>query len=182
MWRRGKALLAEAGYPDGVDLTISTFPGQLLTGAEVLKRQWAEIGVNLNIDLKPDEVTMLKEITAENSTYQISMTGLWNWGDPVIGVNRSYNCDNRKVAVAFSNMSWYCNEDVDAVLAAAGFELDLEKRKELYFKATDMINADVPVIYLTNEVWFTRMRQQVENPPDGVWGWMDSWAELWIAK
>ena len=179
---KGKALLAEAGYPDGVDMTISTFPGQLLTGAEVLRRQWGEIGVNLNIDLKPDEVTMLKEITAENSTYQISMTGLWNWGDPVIGVNRSYNCDNRKVAVAFSNMSWYCNEDVDAVLAEAAFELDHEKRKELYFKATDMINADVPVIYLTNEVWFTRMRQPVENPPDGVWGWMDSWAELWIAK
>ena len=45
-----------------------------------------------------------------------------------------------------------------------------------------MINADVPVIYLTNEVWFTRMQNGVQNPPDGVWGWMDSWAEMWVDK
>ena len=179
---KGKALLAEAGYPDGVQLTISTFPGQLQTGAEVLKRQWAEIGVDLQIDVKPDEVTMLKEITRENADFQISLVGLWNWGDPVIGVNRSYNCDNRKNNVAFSNMSWYCNEAVDAKLAEAGFEIDVERRKELYFEAQDMINADVPVIYLTNEVWFTRMQNSVQNPPDGVWGWMDSWAELWLDR
>ena len=179
---KAKALLAEAGYADGLELTISTFPGQLQTGAEVLKRQMAEIGVTLNIDVKPDEVTLLKEVTQENSPYQLTLVGLWNWGDPVIGVNRSYNCDNRKVGVAFSNMSWYCNPDVDAKLAEAAFEIDVEKRKQLYFEAQDMINADVPVIYLTNEVWFTRMQQFVENPPDGVWGWMDSWAELWLDK
>lgn len=179
---KAKALLAEAGYPDGLKLTISTFPGQLQTGAEVLKRQWAKIGVDLEIDVKPDEVTMLNEITKENSDYQISLVGLWNWGDPVIGVNRSYNCDNRKVGVAFSNMSWYCNEAVDAKLQEAGFAINVDERKKLYAEAQDMINADVPVIYLTNEVWFTRMQQSVQNPPDGVWGWMDSWAELWLDK
>jgi len=180
---KARALLSDAGYEEG-DLTIevSTYPGQLQTAAEVLKQQWSKIGVNVDIDMHPDEVTMLSEMTAEDSDYQIGLVGLWNWGDPVIGVHRSYNCDNRKVGVAFSNMSWYCNEEVDALLAEAGAELDTEKRKALYFQATDLINEDVPVIYASNEVWYTRMQQDVQNPPDGVWGWMDSWAETWIDR
>lgn len=178
---KAKALLAEAGHADGLELTIMVQP-DLAAGAEVLQRQWAKIGVTLNIDIAPDEVTSLKKITEENSDYQISLVGLWNWGDPVIGVNRSYNCNNRKVGVAFSNMSWYCNEAVDEVLQQASFEVDVEKRKELYFKAQEMINADVPVIYLSNAVWYTRMQPTLQNPPDGVWGFMDSWAEAWVKK
>ncbi|WP_179381324.1 ABC transporter substrate-binding protein [Jannaschia marina] len=175
-----RALLAEAGYPDGLELTISTFPGQLQTGAEVLQRQFAEAGITLNIDVKPDEVTLLNEVTAEDSPYQLSLVGLWNWGDPVIGVSRSYVCDNRRVGVAFSNMSWYCNEEVDAVFAEAAQTVDLDARRDLYFQVQDMLNADVPVIPLTNEVWYTPMQLSVQNPPNGVWGWMDSWAETWI--
>lgn len=179
---KAKALLAEAGHADGLEIVISAYPGQNQTAAEVLKQQWSKIGVDVKIDLQPDEVTMLSNMTAENSDYQIGLVGLWNWGDPVIGVARSYNCNNRKVGVAFSNMSWYCNEEVDALLTKAGSELDVDARRDLYFQATDLINADVPVIYASNEIWYTRMQKDVQNPPNGVWGWMDSWAETWVNR
>jgi len=178
---RAKELLAEAGYPDGLDLTISVSPHHG-TDAEILKQQWATIGVNLILDIKPDEISILSVYTEEDADFQIGVTGLWNWGDPVIGVNRSYNCDNRKVGVAFSNMSWYCNPEVDEVLSQAGFAIDEDERKELYFQAQEMINADVPVIYLVNEVFSTRMLPGIQNPPDGIWGFMDSWSELYIDR
>lgn len=178
---KAKALLAEAGYPDGLELTITVSPHHS-TDAEILKQQWAQIGVDVKLDIIPDEVSALSEYTKENADYQIGVTGLWNWGDPVIGVHRSYNCNNRKVGVAFSNMSWYCNEEVDAVLEQAGSTIDEEERKALYFKAQEMINADVPVIYLVNEIFSTRVRPGLQNPPDGIWGFMDSWAEMWVDR
>lgn len=179
---KAKTLLTEAGYPDGLTITMMTQPNHLVR-AEVTKRQWAKIGVNLEFDVKPDEVTLLKEMTKENATdWQVTTLGAWNWGDPVIGVHRSYNCDNRKVGVFNSNMVWYCNEEVDSLLTAAGSELDNEKRKELYFEAQELVSEDMPYIYLANLVWYTRMQHSVQNPPDGIWGWMDSWAETWLEK
>lgn len=176
---KAKELLAAAGYPDGVELTVTVAPNNA-AGAEVLKRQWAKIGVDLKIRMMPDEPSQVKEMVKENADYQMALVGYWNWGDPVIGVHRSYVCDNRKVGVGFSNMGWFCDPEIDEALAAAGAEVDVDKRRELYFHATDLINEQVPVIYLANEVWATRMQQSTENPPLGIWGWMDSWAESWV--
>ena len=77
-------------------------------------------------------------------------------------------------------MSWYCNEELDALLNEAGLEFDEAKRAELYFSAADIINEDVPVIYLSNQVWYQRMQLTLQNPPESIWGFMDSWAEMWV--
>ena len=178
---KARALLTEAGYPDGFSLTITTNT-ILIARAEVMREQWAKIGVDVKFDIRPDETTVLKEITKENADFQVTIYGTWNWGDPVIGVERNYRCDNRKVGVPWSNMTWYCNPAVDELFAQAGSEMDPEKRRELYFEVQALMNEDVPVIYLTNEVFSTRMQHSVENPPTGIWGWMDSWAETWVRK
>lgn len=178
---KAKALLADAGYPNGIELEmlIPSRSGEIAQ-AEVLQQQWSKIGVSLKIRTVADEPSLIKALTAENADYQLSLAAVWNWGDPVIGVNRTYKCDNRLAGVAWSNMSWYCNKDVDQLLDAAGLELNENKRKELYWHATERINIDLPVIYLTNFVYYTRTQKTLNNPPDGIWGWMDSWAEAWI--
>ncbi len=176
-----QALLDDAGYGDGFELNFHVTPAGVTT-AEIMASQWAKIGVEVIIEVVPDFPAWIGRTVGEGTDYQVTYTSLWNWGDPVIGVNRSYNCNNRVAGVAFSNMSWYCNEGLDEILNAAGLEFDPELRRDLYFEATDIINADVPVIYLSNQVWYTRMATHVENPPESIWGFMDSWAEMWIAS
>ncbi|MCU0274111.1 MAG: ABC transporter substrate-binding protein, partial [Acidimicrobiales bacterium] len=46
---KARALLAEAGYPDGFDMTTFVQPGISQRGGEILQQQWAEIGVNLDV-------------------------------------------------------------------------------------------------------------------------------------
>lgn len=176
---KAQALMDEAGYGDGLTLTMNQSQANV-PSMELLAEMWAEIGVTIEIDLDADFPDWAGKVTAEDTEYDLTWTTLWNWGDPVIGVNRSYNCDNRVAGVPFSNMSWYCNEELDDILNAAGLEFDDAKRADLYYQAADIINEDVPVIYLSNQVWYTRMQTTLENPPESIWGFMDSWAEMWV--
>lgn len=180
---KAKELLAEAGYPDGFKLTWHTAQPSSVPVAELVAAQWAEIGVEVEIIQLPGFVDWIGVVVGEDETaWQVTDTSLWNWGDPVIGVNRSYNCDNRITGVVFSNMSWYCNEEVDQLLADAGLSFDTDVRADLYHQAADTINDEVPVIYLSNQVFAQVQSLRLQNPPESIWGYMDSWAEMWVTE
>jgi peptide/nickel transport system substrate-binding protein len=176
---KAQALMDEAGYSDGFSLTMNQSQANVPT-MELIAEMWAKIGVTVEISLDADFPDWIAKTVGEGTEFDATWTTLWNWGDPVIGVNRSYNCDNRVAGVAFSNMSWYCNEEVDSLLNDAGLEFDDAKRAELYYSAADIINEEVPVIYLSNQVWYTRMQKSLQNSPESIWGFMDSWAEMWV--
>ncbi len=176
-----KALLESVGLADGFEVEIPADPSMLPT-AEFIKQNLEDINVTLNIRPVPDFPTWAADVAAGN--YDMAFTQLWNWGDPVIGVHRSYNCDNRIDApgVIFSNNSWYCNEEVDALLEQAGATFDNDERKDLYFEATELINQDVPVVYLGFAETYEIRKTRVQNPPDGVWGFMSPWHEVWLSE
>jgi len=176
---KAQALLDEAGYGDGFTLTMNQAQANV-PRMEIIAEMWSRIGVTVEISLDADFPDWIAKTVGEDTEFDVTWTTLWNWGDPVIGVNRSYNCDNRVAGVAFSNMSWYCNEELDGILEAAGLEFDEAARAELYYQAADIINEDVPVIYLANQVWYQRMSPNLQNPPESIWGYMDSWAEMWV--
>lgn len=178
---RAMELLGEAGLEDGFELEMPATAAGLPT-SEFIKQNLEDIGITVNINQVPDFPTWAAEVASGN--YDIVYTQVWNWGDPVIGVNRSYDCENRidPPGVIWSNNSWYCNETVDSLLDEAAITFDSDERAALYFEATELINQDVPIVYLGKPEVFQIRTTSVQNPPTGIWGVMSPWHEVQLAE
>lgn len=165
---KARALLAEAGYGDGLKLTLDYGWAGIRAQAEYLKPQLKKIGIDLTVRSSPDFPTWAKRIS--NHDFDLTWDVLFNWGDPIIGVHRSYLSSNIRKGVIWSNTQQYENSKVDAILEQAGQELDFEKRKALYSEFQKLVAKDVPVYWAHTLPFHTVSNEKVGNPPRGIWG------------
>lgn len=183
---KAKVLLAEAGYGEGgktLQLRIDYIPDideQQRAVAEYVKAALAKAGVEVSLRSSPDFPTWSQRISSYD--FDMTMDQVFNWGDPVIGVNRTYLCSNIREGVIWSNTQQYCNEEVDKLMNAAGVEPDPAKRKELYAAAFKQITADVPIHFINEVPYHTVYSQAVQNPPVSIWGAMGPMDEVWLKQ
>ncbi|MCR9074318.1 MAG: ABC transporter substrate-binding protein [Alphaproteobacteria bacterium] len=169
---KANALLDEAGYPRGSDgirfpLVIDFGWGAMKPMAEYMKPQLKKVGIEVTVQQSPDFATWSRRV----STWEFDMTmdGVFNWGDPVIGVHRTYLSTNIKNGVIWSNTQQYENARVDELLDAAGREMDPERRKALYAEFQQIVAEDVPLYPLYSAPYHTITSAKLENPPRGIW-------------
>ncbi len=175
---KAKALLDEAGYKAGSDGVrfkveldfIPAFAEMQKTVAEYIKPQLKKVGIIVSLRSSPDFPSWAKRVGGHE--FEMSMDIVFNWGDPVIGVHRTYICSNIKKGVIWSNTQSYCNKEVDDLLAAAGTELDLAKRVALYQKAQAIIVDEVPQVFLNELPYHTVYSNKIGNAPTTIWGAM----------
>ncbi|GAB5436997.1 ABC transporter substrate-binding protein [Falsiruegeria mediterranea] len=180
---KAKALMAEAGFADGMDLTIDYIPGpkeQQQSLAEYMKSQLKKIGINVTVRAAPDFPTWAGRVGGHD--FELSMDVVFNWGDPVIGVHRTYLSSNIRQGVIWSNTQQYANEKVDEILNAAAVEADPAKRKALYAEFQQMVAADLPIYWINALPYHTAYDKKLQNVPTGIWGTMHpmdqvSWSE-----
>ncbi|MDX6751221.1 ABC transporter substrate-binding protein [Geminicoccaceae bacterium 1502E] len=180
---KARALLAEAGYGDGLELTIDYAPGaaeQRKNVAEYLKAQLRKVGIDLNVRASPDFPTWARRVSSHE--FDVSMDLVFNWGDPVIGVHRTYLCDNITKGVIWSNTQSYCNPKVDELLDAAGQETDPARRKELYAEFQKIVVEDAPITFINVVPYHTAYRADVKNPPTTIWGAMSPMDEVYLDR
>lgn len=181
---KAKALLAEAGYGPGgkkLSLQIDAMPGadeHTRAVAEYAKAALAKVGVEASIRTSPDFPTWAQRIS--NFDFDITTDLVFNWGDPVIGVDRIYLCSNIRKGVIWSNTQQYCNEEVDALLQQAAVEPDTSARKALYGKAYAQIMQDVPIHFINEVPYHTAYSQRVMNPPVSIWGALGPMDDMWL--
>src|SRR5699024_389275 len=112
-------LLDDAGYPVDehgnrftVQLDYDPLSAEMSSSiAETIKANLKDVGIAVRIRSSADEPTWGNRVA--NYDYDMTLDNVWNWGDPAVGVERTYLCDNIKKGVLWANMSQYCNEDVD---------------------------------------------------------------------
>lgn len=180
---KANALMAEAGFGDGMALTIDYIPGpneQQLNLAEYMKSQLKKIGIDITVRAAPDFPTWAGRVGGHD--FEMSMDIVFNWGDPVIGVHRSYLSDNIRKGVIWSNTQQYANDKVDALLDAAAVELDEDKRRALYGEFQQIVAGDLPVYWINALPYHTSYDKRLQNAPTGIWGTMHpmdqvSWGE-----
>jgi len=181
---KANAILDDAGYARGSDgmrfpLTVDFgWPGAK-PQAEYLKPQLKKIGIDITVRTSAGFPAWAK--TVSNWDFDITTDVVFNWGDPVIGVHRTYLCDNAKKGVIWSNTQRYCNPEVDAILDKAGQENDQAKRVAFYSEAQKLIAQDVP-IYFTDTVPYHTIynHTKVGNPPNTIWGTCSPMDEVYL--
>jgi len=175
-----RALLADAGYADGdISLTIDYIPPQQAPYAEYVVQALEEIGITTELNVSPDFPTWAERVA--KGEHQMTINNVWNWGDPVIGVHRTYLSSNR-VGAIWTNNTGYENAEVDALLDKAAQEFDRDARIEIYGEFQDIVNEDVPIYFLTTPPFWQAYNPAVQNPSVGIWGLMSPMHEVWLAQ
>jgi peptide/nickel transport system substrate-binding protein len=169
-------LLDEAGLPKKADgtrfaMTIDYQPGipdNYETIANYLKPQLRKVGIDVTVRTSPDFATWAKRVSSWE--HEATMSGAFMWGDPAIGVHRTWISSNIRPGVIFSNTQGYANPEVDEIFAKATVERDPVKRKALYARFQEILAQDVPVAF--THVWSRKFlaRSELINVPEGIWG------------
>lgn len=143
-------------------------PDNSQTIAEYLRPQLKKIGIDAKVRAQPDFPTWAKRVSGFD--FDVSMDASFNYGDPVIGVHRTYLSSNIRKGVIWSNTQNYSNAKVDDLLAKATVERDQAKRKALYEEFQRVVVNDVPVAF--THVWTQTVvaDRSLKNVPVSIWG------------
>ena len=133
-----RALLAEAGYGDGLQITLHTpDTGNRPDLAAVLKEQWSEIGVDIEISVEPESVYY-----ADNGWLEVDL-GITGWGSRPYP---QFYLDVMLVSDAIWNESHFSDEEFDSLAAIAGTTLDEEERIQAYADIQRLLIERGPII------------------------------------
>jgi peptide/nickel transport system substrate-binding protein len=179
-------LLDAAGLKPGANgirtqLSLDAVPGvsDMRATAEYIKPALAKVGIDVQLRNSPDFPTWARRV----SSFQFDMTmdSVWNWGDPVIGVHRTYLSSNIREGVIWSNTQRYTNTKVDELLTAAGKERSLDRRKALYREFQRIVVDDVPIAFLYEPNFSVGFRR-LADPRASVWGLMSPMQDWSVRK
>ena len=185
---RAKKLLDAAGLTKGADGTRGKFTVQYIPGdndqqrnvAEYLRAAFKRLDIVLTEQPAPDFPTWAQRIS--NFDFDMTMDNVFNWGDPVIGVARTYLTSNIRKGVIWTNTQQYSNPKVDTLLEQAAVEPDPTKRKALYGEFQHIVVHDAPISYINVSPYHAVFDKRLTNLPLSIWGSLSPFDELaWSA-
>ncbi|MBX9699937.1 MAG: ABC transporter substrate-binding protein, partial [Acetobacteraceae bacterium] len=162
---RARALLAEAGYPEGFRLTIHgptnffTLDDNLL---QAIAQGFTRIGVETQVQTLPPPTFFTKATNREFSVFMTQFTS-WYTISPIRSVIMT-----RDPVAGFGpfNRQRYSNPAVDGPAMQALTTMDEERRREFTLQSARALLEDkgvIPVIYLRN-AWAGRRDRVVIDP------------------
>lgn len=159
---RAKALLAEAGFPNGLKTTLWAIPvvrAYMPNGrraAELIQADWAKVGVEAQI-VSYEWGEYLKR--AREGQHEIAMLGYtWDYPDPSQILTSGWSCDAAKTG---NNRARWCNREYSDLLARANSITDVAERTRLYRRMQEIFQEDVGGLLFANAQAFTPVRKNV---------------------
>ena len=151
---RAKALLAEAWYPDGLDLTLyaSTSGGALVEMAVAFKESAAPAGIRVKIQREPEQNFWTDVWMVEPFT-----TAWWDGRTADEALSLAYRSDARW------NESRYNNPRVDGLIIKARIQVDPAGGRETYGEIQRILIDEVPHIIPVFRPIFQGLRHNVRD-------------------
>jgi glutathione transport system substrate-binding protein len=151
---RAKALLAEAGYPNGFETTLTGGANTLVQrGMQFIQQQLAAVGVTVKVEpleagvltakmfnvQKPEDASIVALYTAWSSS-----TGDADWGTRPMLYTKSF-------PPVLANLAWYSDPLTDSAIEDGLATIDPTKRGAAYARAQAQAWQDAPWIALAVE-------------------------------
>jgi peptide/nickel transport system substrate-binding protein len=149
---KAKALLAEAGYPDGFEtdfLVPESGSGMIAPVglATVIQAYLSQVGIKANI--------ITQEWNSYLETYQAGlpaakagmaeMSWMRDTNDPALFSPANLNCDP---ATGFFNVGKYCNKELDELFQKAIATSDDAEKQELYRQVHKIVHDEAPWLFM----------------------------------
>ena len=184
--KKAAALLDEAGYKPGPDgerfkLNVDYIPGgtdeQQKGVAEYVRAQLKKVGIGVTARASADFPAWAKRIASGD--FDMTMDVVFNWGDPIIGVHRTYLSSNIR-PIVWTNTQKYRNPEIDRLLNTAGGVIDPTARKAYYSTFQKIVTDELPILYINVTPYHTATRKTVHNVPTNIWGPMSPLDEVTV--
>lgn len=171
-----KALMAEAGYAGGFEVTLDCPNNRYINDEEIciaLAAMWDKIGVKVRVNAMPRATYFPKTEKLDTSLY------MFGWGGAITDAETTFTPIYRnrgENGVGEYNRGNYKNDKLDALAAASSKEVDVAKRRELIRSVIREHNAQVHHIPLHRQFipWASRANVSVVHRAD-------NWLEVaWV--
>jgi peptide/nickel transport system substrate-binding protein len=182
---KAKKLLDEAGYPvkaDGYRFSIGyaslPYGSSWERLGEYVRLALGNVGIKVELE-NQDMGSWLKRVFTDWD-YGLASTFMHDYADPSIVMGQEFMSSAIQKGGTFNNAMNYRNPKLDALLADAAVETNLDKRKQMYFEAEKIIHDEMPEIFLMDmyytSVWNKRVHGLITN---GI-SMYSNWDSVWV--
>jgi peptide/nickel transport system substrate-binding protein len=137
---RSRALLAEAGYPNGFTVPLDCPVGTYDEACQAIAAMLAQVGIRAQLNLMPNNLFTQKIRRLESSFYVLS------WGVPTFDASytlRAIMASRSMGGAASWNLGGWSNAEFDAMVPQMDNELDPAARRAIMLRMHRLHNADV---------------------------------------
>ncbi|MEF7613900.1 ABC transporter substrate-binding protein [Aquincola sp. MAHUQ-54] len=168
---RAKALLAQAGYPEGFDLTLDCPTDRYVLGHAVctaLVGPFARIGVRLTVDARPKSIYFPKVFSNDTSFFYVGVGG--SIADAQVLMDLSMHSQDPARKKGSLNFGRFTDAELDRLIDDAGSEADPAARAGMIRDAQRRMAAQHHLLPLFRPMltWATRARVQAVVTPNNL--------------
>lgn len=181
-----KALLDEAGYPEGADgkrFSLRLLPAPYFSETrqfgDYLRQALAAIGIDAAI-VSNDSAGHIKAVYADHA-FDLAIAPTVFRGDPAISTTVLVR-SGTPAGVPFSMQGGYENPQVDALIDEALVTLDPEARIGLYDTFQQLVTADLPMINVADWSFTSVVSDRVQNVATNPRWAVSNWADIGLTE
>lgn len=184
--KKAEALLDEMGLVKDKDGTRATIK---LVGLpygetwnrlnEYIRQSLGKVGLRVMIE-STDPAGWTQRLA--NWDFEMLVSYLTQYGDPALGVSRTYISSNIKKGIPYTNTSGYSNPRVDELFDKAASALKDDDRKRYYAEVQKLLVEDVPHAWLIEIKFPTIYNKRVHNLVTTAIGVNESFDSVYLTK
>jgi len=160
---KAKSLLAEAGYPDGVEIIFDSVQGRYLKDKELAQAMTGMLEqAGFKVTLNLYEVSRVWDMQLKG---EIGHLSIWGWGNQMFDADDTLYPEFHSYPESTQQRESDFDPEIDEWVEEARVSLDPERRKQLYKNIQERIKENAPWIFMFQQVDIYGMRKDLPWSP-----------------